>query len=254
MRTLFTTLLVLLFAVSGHAQTAADQYFDPAEMAAARAALQTSHGDQITTLVLGERFEWRTDDDESALVWEAQGWIGNDISKLWIKTEGEYSDDASAFSEAELQFLYSRAISPFWDFQIGLRQDIEPTTRSYAAIGFQGLAPQWLEVDAALFLSEDGDAFARVEVEYELLFTQRLALQPRVEINAALSDDSENALDAGLSNAQLGLRLRYELRREIAPYVGVSYERSFGDTRKAQRLAGESTQGLRWLAGLRFWF
>jgi hypothetical protein len=165
------------------AQNAADAYYDPQAMAAARAALKEHHGNQVNSLLIAERLEYLAADDEDALVWEAQGWVGTDMDKLWVKTEGEHVDGEGT-EEAELQLLYSRAVSPFWDLQAGARQDLQPSpNRSHLVIGAQGLAPYWFEVDTALFLSDEGKLSARLEAEYELRLTQRLILQPRIELN-----------------------------------------------------------------------
>ncbi len=245
---------VFLFSQTGLAQNAADEYFDAAAMAEARAALRAGHGSQVNTLILAERFEYTFGDGESDLVWEGQGWIGGDLNKFWIKTEGHYEFDESDLDEFELQLLYSRAISSFWELQAGVRHDFEPDpSRSYATIGLQGLAPQWFELDAGFFLSDKGDLSARLEAEYELRLTQRLLLQPRLEINAAFSDDTAIGVASGLSTAEAGIRLRYEFRREIAPYIGVSWNHAFGDTRELLRSGGESSSEFLWLIGLRFW-
>ena len=149
----------------------------------------------------------------------------------------------------------SSAISSFWDLQGGLRHDIKPSpSRSYGVIGVQGLAPYWFEVDAALFLSDKGDLSARLEAEYEIRLTQRAVLQPRVELNGSFSDDRAIDVGSGLSTADFGLRLRYEVAREFAPYIGVSYTRSFGDTKDFQRDDGDDTDQVSFVAGLRFWF
>jgi copper resistance protein B len=154
-----------------------------------------------------------------------------------------------------LQALYSRAISPHWDLQAGVRHDIKPNpSQTYVVIGMQGLAPYWFELDSALFLSEDADISVRVEAEYEFRLTQRLLLQPRLELNIAFSEDAEIGVGAGLSNSELGLRLRYEITREFAPYIGVSWAHAYGKTEKLQRAAGEDSNQLSFVAGLRFWF
>lgn len=253
---------VLLLTVFGlcvvpcvQAQQAADAYYDPDEMAKARAMLKAGHGAQINSLVFGERLEYQSGEGDARLVWEGQGWVGSDKHRLWVKTEGEYESSGSRFEDAELQALYSRAISPFWDLQVGVRHDPEPgPSRSYVVLGAQGLARYWFEVDAALFLSNKGDLSARLEAEYELRLTQRLLLQPRVELNAAFSDDSAIGRGSGLSTAEAGLRLRYEIVREFAPYVGVSWSETLGDSRDFQRLAGEDASEWSFVAGMRFWF
>ncbi len=248
-------LLSLSMSSTATAQYAADQYFDPNEMAAAREALWSGHGSQINSLVLGERLEHRSAGGNPMLVWEGQGWVGNDDHKLWIKTEGEYGTADSRFEDAELQALYSRAISPFWDIQLGLRHDFEPDpTRSYLTVGVQGLARYWFEIDAQLFLSDEGDLSARLEAEYELRLTQRLILQPRLEINSAFSDDTDRNLDAGLSSVDAGLRLRYEFRRTIAPYLGLSWNRVYGREADLLRSNNEDPGEISVLAGVRFWY
>ena len=247
--------ILMLWAVPLLAQNAADAYYDPARMAAARSALNESHGEQIHSMVFLERFEYQSNDGNPLTVWEGQAWIGHDLNKFWFKTEGEYEADENRFSEVELQALYSHAISPFWDLQAGVRHDIKPNpSRNYAVLGIQGLAPHWFEIDSALFLSDEGDLSARIEAEYEFQLTQRLVLQPRLELNMAFSDDPEIGMGSGLSEADFGLRLRYEVRREFAPYVGVSWIETFGKTRDYHLAEGESTGEFSWVAGLRFWF
>ncbi len=237
------------------AKNAADAYYDPAAMAKARAALKQGHGNQIHTLILGERLEYQSNGGDPLAVWEAQGWIGGDIQKLWFKTEGGYETEEGKFEEAEIQVLYSRAVSPFWDLQAGFRHDIQPDpSRSYAVIGLQGVAPYWFELDAQLYLSDAGDLSARLEAEYEFRLTQRLMLQPRIELNGALSDDEDVGVGSGLSTAAAGLRLRYEITREFAPYIGISWNRALGKTADITRSGGEETNQFSWVAGIRFWF
>ncbi len=250
----FALFLVLSVSTPARAQKAADDYYDPAAMAAARAALKAGHGAQINSLILGERFEYHSNDGDPAVVWEGQGWIGRDLQKLWFKTEGDYSTEDGRFEELELQALYSHAISPFWELQAGIRHDIKPEpSRSYAVIGAQGLAPYWLELDGALFLSDKGNLSVRLEVEYELRLTQRLYLQPRIELNGAFSGDKAIGVGSGLSTAEAGLRLHYEFTRELVPYFGVSWSRSFGDAEAFRRMSGEDTDEASLVAGIRFW-
>lgn len=239
---------------AGDSYDAADEFYDPQVMAAARGRLQAGHGSQINSLVIAERLEYRAADSEDALLWEAQGWLGTDANKIWVKTEGEYSDSGDA-EKAELQLLYSHAVSAFWDFQAGIRHDLEPTPyRSHLAIGLQGLAPYWFEMDAALFLSDEGHVTARIEAEYELFLTQRLILQPRLEINIAASSDREIGIAKGLFDSVAELRLRYEVRREFAPYVGLSWGGDFGATADIVEEAGGKPREVAFVAGFRIWY
>ena len=213
------------------------------------------HGDSLNFLLLGERFEQAEDDGVTSRLWEAQGWYGSDINKFWFKTEGAYDVDADATDHSEVQALYSRAIAPFWDLQAGVRRDDSGSaSRTHAVLGLMGLAPYWFEVDAAAFLSEHGDVSARLETEYELRFTQKVILQPRLELNYSFADDPALGIGKGLSDVGFGLRLRYEVRREFAPYVGVDWSRAYGDTAALLRAAGRECEELKLIAGLRFWF
>ena len=156
--------------------------------------------------------------------------------------------------DAELQALYSRAIAPYWNLQAGLRHDFKPDGLDYAVIGVQGLAPYFFEIDVSAFLSTEGDVSARAEIEYDLLLTQRLILQPRIEANLSLQDIPERMLGAGLNNIDAGLRLRYEIKREFAPYIGVEWQGNFGDTKNFIQATGGETDKTVFVAGVRTWF
>ena len=154
-----------------------------------------------------------------------------------------------------MQALYSRAVGPYFNLQAGVRHDFQPTpNRTYATIGFEGLAPYMFEVEGAVFLSNKGDLLGRLEGYYDQRITQRLILQPRAELNFAAQDVPENRIGSGLSNAELGLRLRYEIRREFAPYIGVSWDRKVGDTARFSRAAGDDATAKSIVAGVRVWF
>ncbi|NHK27191.1 copper resistance protein B [Parvularcula flava] len=232
----------------------ADAYYDPQDMAESRNKAQHHAGGQTFWFVMADRFELQFTDDEETGVWEAQGWLGGDINRLFVKTEGEYSLEHDEIEDAEIQALWSRAVSPYWDIQTGLRYDIEPDGKAHGVFGVQGLAPYLFEVDAATFVSDDGDVTARAEVEYEFLLTQRLILQPRVEANFSLQDIPGRGLGSGLTGVDAGMRLRYEIRREFAPYVGVEWQGSFGDTADIIEAAGGDAQGTALVAGIRAWF
>lgn len=207
-------------------------------------------------LALADRLEYQTNDGSGLLIWDAQAWYGGDYNKLWIKTAGEKRlDGDGGFEEAELQVLYSRAIHPFWDFQVGVRRDFTPDpSRTFGVIGIQGLAPYWFEVDAAVFVSDDGDVSARVEAEYDILLTQRLIVQPRTELNFAAQDVKKLDIGSGLTDATLGLRLRYEIKREFAPYIGVSWRHKVGKTADFARDAGDDVGTASFVVGVRMWF
>ncbi|KCZ55906.1 hypothetical protein HY29_09885 [Hyphomonas beringensis] len=232
----------------------ADAYFDPAEMAAARAHVLHHNGDQAFGRVMLNRAEVQMSDDEEIGVWDGSAWYGDDINRLYLKTEGEYAFEEGAFEEAEAQLLWSHAVSPYFDLQAGARYDFEPEGRAHAVLGFQGLAPYWFEVDGALYLSDEGDLTADFEAEYELLLTQRLILQPRVELAMSAQDIPELETGAGFTNVQAGLRLRYEIRREFAPYVGWEYHSALGQTADYIEASGDETGQAYWVVGIRTWF
>ena len=220
-----------------------------------RSPAQHHQGGGTFWYVEGERLEYRSNDGDPAFLWDAQGWYGGDRNKLWLKTEGEYDFTADAFEEVELQALWSRAITRFFDLQAGVRHDFAPgDDRTFAVAGVQGLLPYLFEIDAAAFVSNDGDVEARIEGEYEFLITQRLILKPRTELNFAAQDILEYGVGAGLSSAELGARLRYEFSRQFAPYAGVSWTRTVGAAADFARLAGDNPGAVSFVAGVRTWF
>lgn len=210
--------------------------------------------DPLLTRVMIDQFEWRDGGDEAdPYVLEAQAWIGKDLHKLWIKTDVERVDGGT--EEAEIQALYSRAIAPFWDVQVGVRQDLKPTPeREWGVIGIQGLAPYFFEIDAALFVGDSGDTAARLSAEYEWMLTQKVVLSPEISVNFYGQNDMHRQTGSGLADGQAGLRLRYEIRREFAPYIGVNWTKSFGNTADFVRDHGEPTSDTQWVAGVRAWF
>ncbi len=234
------------------ADFAADRIYGADAMAAARQQLHQEHGAHVLSKFMANQFEFVTQRGRDGYTWDAEAWIGGDIDRAVLKTEGEGS---GGVHEAEVQALYSRAIGPYFDIQAGLRHDFEPSpSRTYAVLGVEGLAPYWFDVEAAAFLSDKGDILARLGASYDQLITQRLVLQPRAELNFAAQDMAARGTGAGLSDFELGVRLRYEIRREFAPYVGVSYERKVGGTADFARVAGESVGGARFVIGVRTWF
>lgn len=233
---------------------AADLLFDPAEMAAARAQLLVEHGNVRTTTVIIDRVEATFADGGEGFAWDAQGWTGGDINRFWWKSEGEGAFGGE-IEEAEVQALYSRAFRPFFDFQTGLRQTYRPEgDRTDLVVGVQGLAPYWFEVDAAAFLSNKGELTARAQAEYDQRITNRWIIQPRAEMLLSAEDIPELRIGSGLSSLQIGVRLRYEFRKEFAPYVGVEWTRSFGNTADFLRADGRSSEDTRLVIGIRAWF
>lgn len=227
----------------------ADRVWGGDVMARSRDAMMADEGGgQRFAQLLLDRVEWK----DGGYAWEGEGWYGGDMHRLVVKSEGEGGDRLDA---AEVQALYSRAIDPYFNLQAGIRQDIRPTpARTYFTVGIEGLAPYWFELNAAAFLSTKGELLGRIEGYYDQRITQRLILQPRAELNLSAQDIRETGTGSGLTNAELGLRLRYEIAREFAPYIGVNWERRFGDTRRFGRAAGEDSGGIGLVAGIRAWF
>ncbi len=209
--------------------------------------------------VLIDRLEFSSGDAADALSLDAEGWYGGDRNRFWWKAEGTSQLSGRREGEGEVQALYSRLVAPFWNFQTGLRYDRSWGTgsdrgRTFAVFGFEGLAPYWFELEPALFVSEHGDISARLAATYDVLLTQRLILQPRFDVNAALQDAPKFGVGSGLNNVELGLRLRYEIRREFAPYVGVTWTRQTGKTVDLSRAAGDPVDDFRFVLGLRLWW
>jgi copper resistance protein B len=209
------------------------------------------HDTATHMFVLVDQLEWlpgRVD----AVAWDAKGWIGGDASRFWFRTEGEARADR--LDRTETHLFYGRPVSPWWDLVAGVRTDDGPgPSRTWAAVGVQGLAPFWIELEATGYVGAAGRTHARLEIKHELLLTNRVILQPLVEVEIYGKEDPERRIGAGLSSADIGLRLRYEVRRELAAYAGVLWTRTFLGTADAFRSAGEPPNQRRLVAGLRFW-
>lgn len=191
-----------------------------------------------------------------ALRFNALGWVGGDYNRLWINAEGRKPTDGR-LEDFDVQVLYGRLIAPFWDLQVGLRHArplADGPTRGSAVLGVQGLAPYRYEVQAAAFVSDRGEVSARAELEYELLLTQRWILQPRFATNIAIQGVPAQGIGSGVNDVELGLRLRYEIVREFAPYVGVSWQSRYGDSARYARDRAEVDGEWRLVAGIRMWF
>jgi copper resistance protein B len=200
-----------------------------------------------------DRLESVTTDGETSATYDVQAWFGRDYNRVVLKAEGDI--DEGKLEDAETELLWGRALTAYWDTQLGVRYDSgEGPERTWLAFGVQGLAPYWFEVDATAYVGDSGRTALNVEAEYELLLTQKWVLQPRVEADWYGSSDVERGIGSGLSEATVGLRLRYEIRREFAPYLGIERAHKFGETKDLARAAGEDARSTRFVAGLRFWF
>jgi copper resistance protein B len=203
--------------------------------------------------VMLDRMEWQNADAGSTFEWDAAAWYGGDYNKLWLETEGARTSDTT--EEARIELLWDRIVSPWWSLRAGGRHDAGTgPARDWLAFGFAGLAPGFVEVETSVYLGEDGRTALRLTTGRDFLITQRLVLQPEAELDAYCKDDPERLIGAGLSDLKLGLRLRYELRRELAPYFGVRWVGHFGDSADLRRAAGEPADEFLWLAGIRAWF
>ena len=203
--------------------------------------------------LLVDRLETVHTSDNTSTAYDLQAWYGRDYDRAVLKAEGDY--DNGELGEASTELLWGHAVAAYWDTQLGMRYDSgEGPDRTWLAFGVQGLAPYWFEIDATGYIGEEGRTALSLEAEYELLLTQKWILQPRIEMGLYGKEDSERGIGRGLSEAKAGLRLRYEIRREIAPYVGVEWAGTFGDTADLARDAGMDTRETRAVAGMRFWF
>ena len=201
-----------------------------------------------------DRLEGRTGGGVPELHWSAQGWVGTDYDKFWVKTEGFRRRDG-AIDDGRHEFLYSRAISTYFDLQAGLRSDLDSRrVRNWAVFGFEGLAPLFFALEGTAYVSDKGHLATRFQGSYDLLITNRLILQPEIEINLQSAADRARRVGAGLTDIDAGLRLRYEFTRKFAPYIGIAYEGKFGQTASFARRAGESTSDVRFVFGVRSWF
>ncbi len=200
-----------------------------------------------------DRLEYRDGDGAAAGSWKFLAWAGGDLDKVQLRSEGEHA--RGRFDHADAEILWDHAAASFWDTQLGVRHDfgVGPD-RNWAAFGVQGLAPYWLGIEATAYVGDAGRTALRVEVDYELSLTQRLILQPRFEFNAYAKADPAARIGAGVSDAEVGLRLRYEIRREIAPYMGIEHVRRFGATASLVERDGMDAGETRWVAGVRIWY
>ena len=246
----FAALLVAL-AVPATAQTPAVSTEPAPRMEAGAMPPVMDQG--IFAHAVFNQLEGRWNGSNTEFRWQGQGWAGTDYDKLWIKSEGTVSQ--GAVDDGQQQFLYSRAISSYFDVQGGLRSDIDSRpTRNWGALGIQGLAPYFFDLEVTGFVSGQGHLAAKLEASYDLLITQRLILQPQIELNVYSKSDPARLVGAGFSDIDTGLRLRYEFSRKFAPYIGVVYQGKFGQTANFARATGERTSDMRFAFGVRLWF
>lgn len=212
------------------------------------------HGENsVFGLLLFERLETWDASPGTGLAWDAQAWVGTDINRMWIRTEGEQV--AGEMESAGLELLYGRSVAPWWDVVVGARHDFNPGhPQDFLAVGVIGMTPYKFELEATAYIGGSGRSALRFGLEYETLLTNRLILQPLVEAEFNGRSDQERATGSGLSTAEAGLRLRYEFTRRFAPYIGVSWEKAYGQTAQFRLQEGEDTDEMRIVAGLRMWF
>jgi copper resistance protein B len=204
-------------------------------------------------MLMIDQLEFTHGDDSSGQRWEVQGRYGNDLDKLWLRSEGEHED--GRLEHADMEALWSHAVAPYWDTQLGVRHDFGTgPARDWVAFGIEGLAPYFFETQATFYVGSSGRTAARLRTDYDVLITQRLILQPEFEANIHGKSDPRRDIGAGLSQVDIGLRLRYEIRREFAPYIGIVWRRRFGQTADFMRDAGQSPFDAQVVAGLRIWF
>lgn len=223
-----------------------------------RAAAAQVMDDKIYSLVLFDLAEYRRTGNGNPVSWDLVGWVGGDFTRVWFKSEGD-APTTGGGGEWDAQVLYGRLIAPFWDVQLGARIDVRyggggERARVLAVLGLQGLAPYWFELEPALYVSQNGDVSGQLTASYDMFITQRLIVQPRLEAHAAVQEVPDFGVGSGLNSIELGLRTRYEFRREYAPYLGVSWLRRVAGTADLARRAGEAVSDFAVVGGIRVWF
>ena len=220
-------------------------------LAFAPPCLAMAEDDPILLTVMIDEFEIRRTHGNAEFAWDLEAWVGRDIDKVWIKTEGERADGDTR--DSEFQALYSRAVTPYWNLQLGWRGDAKPG-RDWAVVGLQGLAPYFVEIDANLFVGGSGNTALRVNAEREFLLTQRWVIAPAIEINAYAEDDAAAARGSGISDVETTLQIRYRIRPDFSPYAGLRWRQIYGESRGLVRGTGGDTSELQFLIGLNAWF
>lgn len=211
------------------------------------------HDRALNYFVLFDQLEWQSNAGGTGVNVDTRGWVGGDRDRFWFRAEGDGDD--GGVGNAQTHLFYGRRIARWWDLVAGIEQEFDPgAARTWAAFGIQGLAPYRFEIELTGYVGAEGRTHLRTEVEYELLLTNRLVLQPQLEMELFGKSDPERGIGAGLSTTDIGFRLRYEFKRELAPYIGVVWSNKWGETADFTEAAGEDAGGARFVAGLRLWF
>ena len=214
----------------------------------------TEQADRIVFgTLLGDEIEFVSGNEGSGTAWTGQATYGGDLNKLWLRTQGLGIKGEQIDPTTGIEALWWRARSPFWGTLLGVRQDLGPGAHTWLAFGLEGLAPYWFALQATGYVGDDGRFSGRLRASYDMLFTNRLILTPQLESNVYSKAEPDRELGKGLGNIEVGLRLRYELRRKFAPYIGYVWERSFAGTADARRVQGDPVTEVRFVAGVRLW-
>lgn len=227
----------------------------PDNTAAGSEPSMTMTDDSTFAHVLFDQFEGRTNGSDSELRWDGEAWIGTDMNRVWFRSEGFASD--GTVSDGDIEAFYDRPLPRlrYFDGQVGLREDSDSGPhRTWVALGVEGLAPGFFHLEPAFYFRDGGHVAGRITTSYDLLITKRLIAQPQVEMNFSGKSDPQRRLGTGLSDLDTGVRVRYEISRKFAPYVGFAYATEFGSTATFRRQALESTTASRFIFGLRFWY
>ena len=207
--------------------------------------------------ILFDRIEYNIE-NKNSLDYEITGWYGGDYRRIWIELEGEHNTSKNEGEIEKFDILYGKLISPFWDIRGGIgytgSYGDNGSNRTMALIGLKGLAPYFFEIDTNLRITSKGEVYGDFEAEYDLLFTQRLILQPRIDTTFSFSKIEELGIGTGINNIKVGFRLRYEIKREFAPYVGLNWAKLFGQTKTFAKDEGNPTDYLDLFIGIRMWF
>lgn len=232
----------------------ADRVYSSADMARAREEMMKESGGTSVAFASFDLAEYVVHKNKDSYRWEGEAWLGGDINRFVFKYEGE-GEFRGPLDDLELSALYSRAIDPYWNLQAGIRYDPKPDpSRTYAVVAVEGLAPYWFEVTASAFLSNKGEFRFRLEGYHDVRLTQKLILQPRLEANFSAQTIPELGVGSGVSNLEVGARLRYEIKKEFAPYIGFEWIRQFGDSARFTRANGGQVSDPHFVVGVRLWF